>query len=169
MQPGCPPVGARKVLWNVVSFIWHTDCFHLCPIQQWVAGHCAGQVGMFLTFPLGGISLLTNTREDTKDHEQSSPSLSITYENKKGICSYASEARRRWGSPIVMPLGISWGQKGLAFCYIAVLACTVSKKHLRDWFQSAYQMIPQKLTLSCIFRVTLLFFGIMIHAAFRYL
>lgn len=34
---------------------------------------------MFLTFPFGGIILsLTNTTEGTKDHEQSSPSLSIT-------------------------------------------------------------------------------------------
>lgn len=69
MQSVCPSKMPRKFLWKVVSFIRHTDRLHLHPIQ-WDS--------VFLAFPLGCIvSSLTNTREDTKGHEQSSPSLRI--------------------------------------------------------------------------------------------
>lgn len=55
IQPACPTTVARKVLWDVLSFIWHPDRLHLYLIQWLGTVHGFGKDGVFLVFPLGGI------------------------------------------------------------------------------------------------------------------
>lgn len=167
LQLCCDFWGYNRVeSWTAVCFLMITGNYLLLPEKPLITRKCTSVQA----------NILLRDIMEASGFVRLKGGLDI-YENKNSICSYANEDRR-WCSPVVVFLGISCSPVEVRkTCLSAMFKCwpvlwmwvCEFKVSEVGWFQSSYQKIQQKLTVCCTFRVTLLFFVIMLHAASRYL